>query len=330
MAAILPDRDVKKLIGSVIADADPNLVNPNGIELRLGKHVLFHSTDEERELTSGQFLKVSPGENISISSRELIDFRSTKVQELFPGCTLMAFITPTTTMMREGISQAATKIDVGFHGVLNWGLRNSSTKDLILQYGEPVFKLTIFALDEHESPEIAYGDRPKDSYQGSEGIVRSARRIPANIPKTRIVSSTFDNLDPKKQLREAGYPFDHIGTELASLDGKFEVVSSDVRMMRDEFHRTTQELSSIFSSETKRLSDKIEDTRRSLMGTVESLLERKFIRIAGGIVGVLTMLYGGVTYLQETRVGQATITLIAVVAGFLIILISYYLTKRAK
>lgn len=330
MAAILPDRDVKKLIGSVIADADPNLVNPNGIELRLGKQVLFHSTDEERELTSGQFLKVSPGESISISSRELIDFRSTKVQELFPDCTLMAFITPTTTMMREGISQAATKIDVGFHGVLNWGLRNSSTKDLILQYGEPVFKLTIFALDEHESPEIAYGDRPKDSYQGSEGIVRSARRIPANIPKTRIVSSTFDNLDPKKQLREAGYPFDHIGTELTNLDGKFEVVSSDVRMMRDEFHRTTQELSSTFSSETKRLSDKIEDTRRSLMGTVESLLERKFIRLAGGIVGVLTMLYGGVTYLQETRVGQATITLIAVVVGFLIILISYTLTKRAK
>ena len=330
MAIILPDRDVKKLIGSVLANADPELVNPNGIELRLGKHVLFHSTDEERELAPGQFLKVSPGESISISSMELIDFRKSTVENLFPSCTLMAFITPTTTMMREGISQAATKIDAGFHGVLNWGLRNSSTKDLLLQYGEPVFKLTIFVLDEQESPEIVYGDRAKDSYQGSEGIVRSARRIPANIPKTQIISSTFENLDPKKQLREAGYPFDHIGTELTNLHGKFEVVSSDVRMMRDEFHRTTDELSSTFSSETNRLSDKIEDTRQSLMGTVESLFERKFIRIAGGIVGSLTVLYGGITYLQEAAFATATITLIAVVVGLLIILISYYLTEREK
>lgn len=119
MATILPDRDINRLLGSVIQDADPELINPNGIELRLGRHVLFHSTDEERELASGQFLKVNPGESISISSIEHINFRSPKIQELFPDCTLMAFITPTTTMMREGISQASTKIDAGFRGMLN-------------------------------------------------------------------------------------------------------------------------------------------------------------------------------------------------------------------
>jgi hypothetical protein len=31
-------------------------------------------------------------------------------------------------------------------------------------------------------------------------------------------------IDPKKQLKEAGYPFDHIGTELVSLHGKFEAI----------------------------------------------------------------------------------------------------------
>ncbi len=214
--------------------------------------------------------------------------------------------------------------------MLNWGLRNGSTKNLILQYGEPIFKLTIFALDETESPETGYGDRPKDSYQDSEGIVRSARTIPANIPKTQIVSSTFENLDPKKQLREAGYPFDHIGTELTNLHGKFEVVSTDVRMMRDGFQRTTDTLAETFAAETERLSEKLEDTRKSLLDTVESLFERKFIRIAGGIVGALTMMYGGMTYLQGTTLGKATIPLIAVIVGFLVILISYYLTKWRK
>lgn len=190
--------------------------------------------------------------------------------------------------------------------------------------------MTIFALDKTESPETGYGDRPKDSYQNSEGIVRSARTIPANIPKTQIVASTFDNLDPKKQLREAGYPFDHIGTELTNLHGKFEVVSTDVRMMRDGFNTTTDTLSDTIATETKRLSEKLEDTRTSLLDTVESLFERKFMRIAGGIVGALTMMYGGVTYLQGTTLGKPAITLIVVISGFVVILISYYLTKRRK
>lgn len=214
MAKIMADKDIKKLIGSVLIDADEKRLNPNGIELRLGKDVLFHSTSEERQLGSDMFLKIHPGETVSISSHEVIDFRTETVQKLLPDCMLMGFINPTTTMMREGISQVATKIDAGFHGILNWGLRNGSTKDIILQFGEPIFKLTIFVLEKDESPKLAYGERPDDKYQDAKGITRSKRRIPADIPVSKMISSSFDKLDPKKQLREAGYPFDHIGTEL--------------------------------------------------------------------------------------------------------------------
>lgn len=233
MAAILADREIRKLIGSVLIGADANKINPNGIELRLGKHVHFHSTGEEKELGPGLFLKVSPGETVSISSMEQIDFRAATVQGLLPNAMLMGFITPTTTEMREGISQVATKIDAGFRGFLNWGLRNGSTKDLILQYGEPIFKLTLFSLVDDEIPEVPYGERATDYYQDTEGIKRSERKLPADIPKAKIVSSSFDQLDPKKQLREAGYPFDHIGTELTTLHGKFEVVSKDVLLLKD-------------------------------------------------------------------------------------------------
>src|SRR5438093_9401715 len=175
MAKFLADRDIRKLIGSVLLNAEAERINPNGIELRLGKHVHFHSTGEEKELEAGLFLKVSPGETVSISSIEQIDFRVPTVQTIFPNAMLMGFITPTTTMMREGISQVATKIDAGFRGILNWGLRNGSTKDLTLQYGEPIFKLTIFELADDERPQVAYGGRPGDSYQDTQGIRRSTR-----------------------------------------------------------------------------------------------------------------------------------------------------------
>jgi hypothetical protein len=54
MAKILADRDIRKLIGKVLIDADEKRINPNGIELRLGKHVHFHSTGEEKELRCGE------------------------------------------------------------------------------------------------------------------------------------------------------------------------------------------------------------------------------------------------------------------------------------
>ncbi len=60
MARILADKDIRRLIGTVLRDVDEKLINPNGLELRLGRHVLFHSTSEEAELDRGQFLKVRP------------------------------------------------------------------------------------------------------------------------------------------------------------------------------------------------------------------------------------------------------------------------------
>jgi len=235
MAKILSDREIKRVLGDVIQSGEANLVNPHGIELRLGKHVRFLSTGEDKELQPGQFLKVSPGETVLISSFERIDFSSVTVRKHFPDCNLMGWISPTTTMMREGISQVTTKVDAGFRGVLNWSLRNSSNKDLILQYAETIYKLTIFLLEKDEAPQAEYGEAGQNQYQDTEGIKRSARRIPADLPKSKLVSSSFEKLDPKKQLKEAGYPFDHIATELTDLHGKFEVVSTDVRLLKDQF-----------------------------------------------------------------------------------------------
>jgi deoxycytidine triphosphate deaminase len=306
------------------------LINPNGIELRLGKDVHFHSTGEEKQIGPGQFLKVNPGETVSISSIERLDFTARTVQSLFPDRMFMGFITPTTTMMREGISQVATKIDAGFRGSLNWGLRNGSFRELILQYGEPIFKLTVFLLDKDESPDLAYGERPGDSYQDTTGIIRSTRRIPADIPKSKIVSSSFDQIDPKTQLREAGYPFDHIGTELTTLHGKFEVVSTDVRMMKEEFSRRTTDLSDKIASETTTLSRKIEETRDGILEKVEALFSKKFYAVAGVIIGAISIMYGGVNYLQKTGLGGNTVAFIAGILGILIILGTCLLARRTR
>jgi deoxycytidine triphosphate deaminase len=317
MAKILPDKEIRKLFGTVILNADEHRINPNGIEVRLGTHVLFHSTDEENELRSGMYLKIRPGETVTISSYETFVFTRQAIHKVFPGCDLMALITPTTTMMREGIMQTATKVDSGWSGTLNWGLRNSSIKDFVLGYGEPIFKLTIFLLEEGEIPEIPYGERDDDRYQNAQGIVRSARKIPASIQKKNLVTSSIELLDPARQLREAGYPFDHISTELTNLHGKFEVVSNDVLLLKDTI-----------ADEAKKLSTKVDDSQKSVLDKVESLFDRKFLSIAGAIIGCLALMFGAVTFLQSHGVTGTALGAVALIGGFGILGVVYLLARR--
>jgi deoxycytidine triphosphate deaminase len=329
MAKILADRDVRKLLGTVIVGGDENCINPNGLELRLGNQVLFHSTGEEKKLAPGQVLKIGSGEMAVINSLEKIDFRPETTAQLFPGAMLMAWITPTTTIMREGVIQVTTKVDAGFHGVLNWGIRNSSAKPLLLEYGEPIFKLTINLLDGDEVPEVPYGARPTDMYQDSEGIVRSARRIRADIPGDRIVSSSFDKLDPKKQLREAGHPFDHIGTELVNLDGKFEVVSRDVLLLKTQFQDRTTELKEKIEKETTTLAGKLDKTQDHILDRVELLLDRRLYTLIGSLIGIIALLYAGITFLHQRNVSTDILVSVATIIGVAALIVVFILYRKA-
>lgn len=330
MANILADRDVRKLLGSVLTDSEEKYINPNGIELRLGNHVYFESTGEEKSLGEHLFLMVNPGESVIISSLEKLDFTTETVQKVFPDKSLMALVTPTTTMMREGISQVSTKVDTGFRGLLNWGFRNSSTKKFIIQHGEPIFKLTFFLLEPGERPDVEYGKTDRHTYQDTEGIKLSRRQIPADIPKKSVVSSSFGKLDPKKQLREAGYPFDHISTELVALQGKFELVSSDVRVLKDQFEKQTRDLSAKIEGETQAISTRIDEFRVSFLEKVESLFDRKFTRIVGVLIGTISIMGGVCKYLYDKKVDAGIIITIAIGAGVTILLVTCLVTRRGK
>ena len=142
MARTLADHEIRRLLGTVIQNADEKLLNPNGIELRLGEQVRFLSTLEKKEIPEGGFIQVQPGETAMIVSMEKIDFSRATIEKRYPGCAMQGWLTPTTTMVREGQMHAATKIDAGFTGQLNWGFRNSSYNDFTLGRGESIVKLT--------------------------------------------------------------------------------------------------------------------------------------------------------------------------------------------
>jgi hypothetical protein len=247
------------------------------------------------------------------------DFSKETISRVFPDSMLMALITPTTTMMREGAMNVSTKVDAGFVGQLNWGLRNNSYKDLILQPGESIFKLTLVLLTGDEVPQIPYGDRDGDRYQNTQGIKLSGRRLPADIPKSKLIGSSIAKLDPKKQLREAGYPFDHIGSELIQLDGKFEMVSRDVASLTEKIE-----------GETKSVVDKIEETKQWVVEHVENLFSKKFLWLVGSLIGGIALLYGILGYLKTLALADSTLVAIAAIGGIVILVVSALLSRTRR
>jgi hypothetical protein len=160
--------------------------------------------------------------------------------------------------------------------------------------------------------------------------VRSSRKIPADLPKDRVVSSSFAKLDPKKQLREAGYPFDHIGTELTQLHGKFEVVSKDVLLLKENFESRASELSKKIEAETSTLAGKLEDARKNVLEKVEALFDQKFLRIVGVVIGAAPVMYAGLIFLQDRNVDRRSIAFIAFLSGVVILTITYLLSRRSR
>jgi len=330
MARILPDHEIAGLIGKLILGADEKYINPNGFELRLGEHVYFYSTGEKKTLENEQYLRVSPGETVIISSLEKLDFTRDAVQKIYPRQMITAFVTPTTTMMREGISQAATKVDAGFRGHLNWAFRNSSPQEFIIGYGEPLFKMTFFLLDANESPRVAYGDGETHTYQDTEGIKFSVRRNPVQIPKKAIVASSFNKLDPKKQLKEAGYPFDHISVELTDLHGKWEIVSTDVKVIKEAFKNQAIALGDKITQETEAVSKRLDDFHDTFLEKVDGLFQKKFLWIIGVLAAAFTIIASLCNYLREQGIDKLLILILGIAGGAIILVVTYILAHRVK
>jgi hypothetical protein len=157
-----------------------------------------------------------------------------------------------------------------------------------------MFNLTLFILEKNEVPDVAYGEKSGHSYQNTSGIAVSKRKIPADIPKEQIISSSFHKLDPKVQLREAGHPFSYIGKELTQLEGKFELVSTGVDL----------------------LGKKIDGMKDDLSDKVDTLFLKRFIWAVVAFAGIISGLYGLLGFLKQTSLSAGVIYLLAMVVGF--------------
>jgi len=113
-----------------------------------------------------------------------------------------------------------------------------------------------------------------------------------------------------------------------TLHGKFEVVSKDVLLLKDQFDSQTKEIRTKIEEESGRLSSKVEESQKTALKEVENLFDRKFLGIAGAIIGCLTIMFGVEAFLQGHGVNGTALGWTALIGGLGILLVVYLLARR--
>lgn len=246
MATILNDTQLRKLLATVIVAGDPECIRPNSYVLRLGSEGEFINTGKAFKLSDREKkgIRVQPGHSVGVTAFETIDFRRETVHKVFPNNDLHAFISPTTDLSREGIVAPTTQIDAGYCGTLNWTITNTSSEERRFIFKERLFRLTIFRLEEGETPENLYiGD-----YQEQTGYVRSRRKGPPVGMKTTEWEDAHVKGGPEdllENLIQSGYPWHVLGTRLKMIDQQFKSVSVEYADIHDAISKLTGDVNQI-------------------------------------------------------------------------------------
>lgn len=334
MARILSDKEIEKLLeNEIIIEGDRNQVRANSYVVRLGKEVRFFSTNERKKGDIGDVLEINPGDSALITSLETIDFNALIIGKLYKGHQICAFLTPTTTLVREGLQLPTTKIDPGYNGTLNWTIRNSSVEKIQMEVGEPVFKATFFLLSENEElPEKVYGEREaRDYYQSKEGLVESKRRLPVDIDRRKKICVSSKGTEFER-LKQSGFPYDFIATQLQQVGNSLEIVTKDFARIDSKVEKQNRELSQKIDGIGESLLNVIDEKINKILGFVNDIIFNKLV--LGGI-SALTILFAigaGVKYLIDKNLSDliAPIASISALLGLVILGILIYIGGRKR
>ena len=318
MTLILSDVEIQKLLDhDIIKDGDRNQVRANSYVFRLGKEVRFNSTGERKPGELGDILEINPGDSVLVHSLEFLNFEKSAVNEVYPDKLICAFLTPITTLMREGLQLLTTKIDPGYFGTPNWTIRNSSVEPVKLEIGEPIFKATLFLLSANEEiPEKSYGEREdKDFYQGKTGLVGSKRRLPVDAEKRKKICVSSKGTEFER-LKQSGFPYDFIATQLQNVGDSIQIVTKDFARMDEKVEKRNQELSQKMDRIKESISKVADDKAQAMLGQVDDMVVRKLTSSGVMVFTIFCAMVGGAAYLIEKN----HIDLIAPGGGILAVL----------
>lgn len=310
MATILSDKELKKLIGSVIIDGDESCIRPNAYILRLGSDGEFKNMNKPFSIgdKGKKGIKLASGHAAGLSSYEQLDFRRETVHKIYPNCDLFAYLSPVTDLSREGITTHTTQVDAGYHGVLSWTINNTSNEENEFLFKEKLYRLTVFKLDQNEeTPEKPY----EGDYQGKKDYVRSTRKSAPRGMKESEWETSFAEGSPENHLESlinSGFPWNKLGKQLKEIDWELKEVTEEYSKIDDSLKKINKEIDGFPDIVEDKINQKKPELVFALSGTLAFFVSLgiaviasdsaiKFLKDYGTFVGVGCMVILSALYL---------------------------------
>ena len=294
MPYILSDAEIRKLLGTVIVNGEPDGVHPNSYILRLGEAGEFLNTGKEFSLGKAKKgIRIQPGHSVGVTAFETIDFRRLTVHKLYPGNDLFGIVSPTTDLSREGLVAPTTQVDAGYFGTLNWTITNTSSEERRFVHKERIFRLTIFRLEKGETPDAVY----EGDYQSQLGYVRSRRKGPPVGMKDTEFEGPHVKGGPENlldDLMKSGYPWHGLGQRLKVIDQQFETVTNEYADIRDSIEKLGSDVIQIKSRQSE-FSEAVRKVVREEAGDLQNRWLIGASSLLLGLVGVGLTVYSNKT-----------------------------------
>jgi uncharacterized phage infection (PIP) family protein YhgE len=103
------------------------------------------------------------------------------------------------------------------------------------------------------------------------------------------------------------------------LQGKWDVVSNDVLLLKGTI-----------TDETKKLSEKVDESQERALERVEHLFHKKFFQIVGAVVACLSLMFGAVTFLKARGINGMALGWVALISGLAIFLVIFLLSRNPR
>lgn len=321
MATLLRDKDFRDILGKIIVNGIEECIRPNSYIFRLGSEGEFLNTGKPFELgKEKKGIKLQPGHSVGVTAFETLDISEETVADVFPNHALHGFLSPTTDLAREGIIAPATQVDAGYNGTLNWTLTNASSEERRFVFKERIFRLTLFKLEEGETPEQLYSGE----YQLQLGYVPSRRAGAPVGMKDSEWEDAYQKGGPEdilEDLIKSGYPWHILGKKLKLIDLQFQSITTEYSDIHDAIAKLTQEVEHVRKNQTD-----ISETVRKVLREEANVLQNRWLIGVGtimlGLIGItLTILANDsfVSFLKSNGVLIGSLLLaVALVLHFVI------------
>jgi deoxycytidine triphosphate deaminase len=194
---MLLDKELEKVIDTIIINGNKKYVQPASYDVRVGNEIYFPERGERKEFKKGDIEHLQPFESALIKTIEEINLPKNMV----------GLMQPSSKLSTHGLIYTGGSIDPGYEGCLWVSIRNMAPRYEEIEYGQPIASIHLIKFKEGKEVIKGYAEE-----HGRIDTLSKDRKPP--MPERTL----YDWIKMSSKLDEVGTEVSTIKTRVTHID----------------------------------------------------------------------------------------------------------------